>query len=174
MAAQSEVVKLRSQFGQVAEFPLMTPLPVVRGEILALTIPTWAPVLSIEQPTTKFSYSQSRAKQTLSVKSGTTTKRVSSCNQAATVNLAQIVVGELSSYGCNYAGTRIEYSALEITTPAGFTSQARRRLLAKRRAAARVAPPLSASADHVARRAQACRAGTTRRRARPDSPSRRR
>ncbi len=136
VAAQSEIVKLRSQFGQVAEFPLTTPLPVVKGEILALTIPTWAPVLSIEQPTTKFSYSQSRAKQTVAVKSGTTTKRVSSCNTTSTVNLAQIVVGELSTYGCSYPGTRIEYSALEITTPAGFTSQSRRRAAAKRHTAA--------------------------------------
>ena len=137
VAAQSEVVKLRSELGKVAEFPLTSPLPVVRGEILALTIPTWAPVLSIEQNTTKFSYAQSRAKQTVAVKDGTTTKHVSSCNTTATTNLAQIVVGELSSYSCTYAGTRIEYSALEITTPAGFTSQARKRLIARLSAAAR-------------------------------------
>jgi hypothetical protein len=40
-------------------------------------------------------------------------------------------VGELSSYSCTYSGTRIEYSALEITTPTGFTGQTRKR--AKRR-----------------------------------------
>ena len=136
VAAQSEVVKLRGQLGQVAEFPLTTPLPVVRGEMLALTIPTWAPVLSIEQNTTKFSYAQSRAKQIVAVKSGSTTKRVSSCNTNSTINLAQIVIGELSHYTCSYAGTRIEYSALEITTPAGFTNQARARLVAKLRASA--------------------------------------
>ena len=61
VAAESAVVKLRSELGQVAEFPLMTPLPVVRGEILALTVPTWAPVLSFELNTTKFAYGQSRA-----------------------------------------------------------------------------------------------------------------
>lgn len=131
VAAQTNVVKLRSEFGKVAEFPLLTPLPVVRGEVLALTVPTWAPVLSIEQTSTKFAYAQSRVMQMVNVKvttktGATVTKRESSCNTLATVNLAQIVVGELAGYSCVYPGNRIEYSALEITTPTGFTGQARR------------------------------------------------
>jgi hypothetical protein len=136
VVAQSEVVKLRSELGQVAEFPLTTPLPVVRGEVLALTIPTWAPVLAIEQTATQFSYSQSRAKSMITTKvatkTGTKTERVSSCNTSSTVNLAQVVVGELSNYTCNFPGARIEYSALEITTPSGFNGEARRRAAAKR------------------------------------------
>jgi hypothetical protein len=137
VVAQSEVVKLQSELGQVAEFPLTTPLPVVKGEVLALTIPTWAPVLAIEQTKTQFSYSQSRASSTVMTKvtasgGATKTEKVSTCGEAATVNLAQIVVGELSNYTCNYLGTRIEYSALEITTPTGFTGQARKHAAAKR------------------------------------------
>jgi hypothetical protein len=132
VAAQTVVIKLRPELGKVAEFPLATPLPVVRGEVLALTVPTWAPVLSIEQVKSKFSYAQSRSKQTVTVKVKTSTgatvnHRESSCNTSGTANFAQIVVGEFSGYGCNYPGNRIEYSALEITTPAGFTSQERRR-----------------------------------------------
>jgi hypothetical protein len=130
VVAQSEVVKLRSELGQVAEFPLTNPLPVVRGEVLALTVPTWAPVLTIELSSTQFAYTQSRISSTISTqvttKTGTKTEHVSSCAQSSTVNLAQIVVGELSGYGCTYPGTRIEYSALEITTPSGFTGQVRR------------------------------------------------
>ena len=126
VAAQTAVVKLRSELGKVAEFPLLTPLPVVRGEILALTVPTWAPVLSIEQNTTKFAYVQSRTKTTITVKAKTGTQRVSSCTINATSNLAQIVVGELSGYSCTYPGTRIEYSALEITTPTGYTGNTRK------------------------------------------------
>lgn len=133
VAAQTAVVKLRSELGKVAEFPLLTPLPVVRGEVIALTIPTWAPVLSIEQNSTKFSYAQSRVKGTAVVKvpatttTPATTKRVSSCIEPATANLAQIVVGQLSGYTCVYPGNRIEYSALEITTPNGYTGNIRRR-----------------------------------------------
>lgn len=139
VAAQTGIIKLRSELGNVAQFPLVTPLPVVRGEILALTVPTWAPVLSIEQNTTKFAYAQSRSKQTVSVKvknsaGAIVTQRTSSCNTTGTANFAQIVVGELSGYGCTYAGTRIEYSALEITTPAGFTGNLRRHRLAAHRA----------------------------------------
>ncbi|HET9094063.1 MAG TPA: hypothetical protein VFN36_03160 [Solirubrobacteraceae bacterium] len=124
VAAQTTVVKLRSELGRVAEFPLITPLPVVRGEVLALTIPTWAPVLSIEQPTTKFAYAQSRTKQMIYSKP--LKKSISSCNTTGTTNFAQVVVGQLSGYSCTYAGTRIEYSALEITTPSGFTGNVRR------------------------------------------------
>jgi len=136
VVAQSEIVKLRSELGQVAEFPLTTPLPVVRGEVLALTIPTWAPVLAIEQTPTQFAYAQSRAKsfETVKVatKTGTKTERASSCSTSSTVNLAQIVVGELSNYTCTYPGSRIEYSALEITTPSGYNGETRKRAAAKR------------------------------------------
>jgi hypothetical protein len=118
VAAQSPYYQIQSQLGQVAEIPLVTPLPVVRGEILALTVPTWAPVLSFDLSTTAFSYSQSR-KQTV-------TSSGSSCNTSAGASLAQATIGELSYYSCNYQGTRVEYSALEITTPAGLTSSARR------------------------------------------------
>lgn len=132
VAAQTSVVKLRSELGKVAEFPLLTPLPVVRGEVIALTSPTWAPVLSIEQDTTKFAYAQSRVQGStyVTIPATTTTpatrKRVSSCIAPPTTNLAQIVVGQLSGYSCVYPGTRIEYSALEITTPNGYTGNLRR------------------------------------------------
>ncbi len=130
VAAESAVVQLRPELGKVAEFPLVAPLPVTRGEILALTVPTWAPVLSFELAATKFAYVQSKAK--LSSTKGTTT-----CDTTGGVNLAQIVVGELSSYGCSYPGTRIEYSALEITTPGGYISSVRRPRNAPHRAAQR-------------------------------------
>jgi hypothetical protein len=93
-------------------------------------------VLAIEQTATQFSYSQSRAKSTITTKvatkTGTKTERVSSCKTSSTVNLAQVVVGELSNYTCNFPGARIEYSALEITTPSGFNGEARKRAAAKR------------------------------------------
>ncbi|HEY2592430.1 MAG TPA: hypothetical protein VGK33_00865, partial [Chloroflexota bacterium] len=129
VAAESAIVKLRPELGKVAEFPLVTPLPVVRGEMLALTVPTWAPVLSFELNTTKFAYIQDRANMK-------TTSGATSCTSLGGANLAQIVVGELSTYGCSYPGTRIEFSALEITTPAGFTSQARGHRRVKHHAAA--------------------------------------
>jgi hypothetical protein len=129
VAAQTAPVKLRSELGKVAEFPLLTPLPVVRGEVLAVTAPTWAPVLSIRQDSTKFAYAQSRIKETITVRTTKAGKsvneRVSNCNTSG--NFAQVVVGQLSGYSCVYPGNRIEYSALEITTPTGYTGNIRKR-----------------------------------------------
>jgi hypothetical protein len=132
VAAQTAVVKLTSELGKVAEFPLLTPLPVVRGEVLALTVPTWAPVLSIQLDPTKFAYAQSLTKQWLSqsvkqANGNIVKQRYQSCDMTSHADLAQIVVGELSGYSCVYTGNRIEYSALEITTPTGFTGNTRRR-----------------------------------------------
>lgn len=118
VAAQSAVFMLRPELGTVADFPLIDPLPVVRGEMLAVTVPTWAPVLSFELSATQFAYAQSRSQV---IKAG-----ASSCDTTGGANLAQLAVGALSSYGCSYPGTRIEYSALEITTPPGFIGSARR------------------------------------------------
>lgn len=138
VAAESPVFPIRNLLGQVVEFPLIAPLPVVRGEVVALTVPTWAPVLSFDLDTSKFSYSQSRTKMKVSATTGTTTtgttttttgatKTASSCNTSASGNLAQFAIGQLSNYSCSYPGTRVEYSALEITTPGGFTSNVRKR-----------------------------------------------
>jgi hypothetical protein len=118
VAAQSAVFMLRPELGTVADFPLIAPLPVVRGEMLAVTVPTWAPVLSFELSATQFAYAQSRSQV---IKGG-----ASSCDTTGGANLAQLAVGALSSYSCSYPGTRIEYSALEITTPPGFVGSARR------------------------------------------------
>lgn len=130
VAAQSPIFKLRAELGEVAEFPLTVPLPVVRGEMVALTVPTWAPVLSIELDTTKFSYTQSRMPLPAS-KNATP-----SCTTSPGANIAQLQIGQLSNYGCSFPGNRVEYSALEITTPLGFSSQSRRHRLHRPRAAA--------------------------------------
>jgi hypothetical protein len=130
VAAQSAVYNVQSQFGTVAEIPLISPLPVVPGEILALTIPTWAPVLSFDLSTSAFSYRQSRKEQRSVVKG----KVVNSCDTVGGTNLAQALIGQLSSYSCNYPGNRVEYSALEITTPAGLTGAVLRRQAALRAA----------------------------------------
>jgi hypothetical protein len=101
VVAQSPVYHLLPYLGQVVQFPLAKPLAVKKGEIVALTVPTWAPVLSINLPSRKFAYRQGRTK---------------SCKKASTTPQAQRV-GQSVRYLCNYAGTRIEYSATEITSP---------------------------------------------------------
>jgi hypothetical protein len=80
-------------------FPLATSLPVARGDVIALTTPTWAPVLSIDLSSKRFAYRQSRT---------------SGCSSPPSSSVAQSV-GQSTQYLCNYAGTRVEYSATEVT-----------------------------------------------------------
>jgi hypothetical protein len=44
--AQSPAIKLSRYFGQTVQFPLRKSLPVRKGYVLALTVPTWAPALT--------------------------------------------------------------------------------------------------------------------------------
>ena len=98
----SPLVDVQPYLGQVAQFPLTTSLPVVRGETIALTTPTWAPVLSIDLSTTHFAYRQSRSRN---------------CAHPPASTQAQVTVGQSTRYVCDYPGTRVEYSATEITNP---------------------------------------------------------
>jgi hypothetical protein len=100
--AESPVFHLQPYLGQVVQFPLSTALPVKPGYVVALTVPTWAPVLSFNLPTSKFAYRQSRA---------------SNCVHPASTEQAQTLIGSTARYTCNYPGTRVEYSATEITSP---------------------------------------------------------
>jgi hypothetical protein len=98
----SPVVDVQTYLGQIAQFPLAASLPVVRGETIALTTPTWAPVLSIDLSTSHFAYRQSRSRL---------------CNNPPATTQAQVTAGQTAKYGCDYPGTRVEYSATEITNP---------------------------------------------------------
>ena len=102
MVEQGPVVDVQPYLGQVVQVPLTTSLPVVRGEAIALTTPTWAPVLSIDLSTAHFAYRQSRARN---------------CSNPPAGSQAQVTVGQSVRYACDYPGTRVEYSATEITNP---------------------------------------------------------
>ena len=47
LIAQSPLIKLQPYFGKTAQFPLETTLPVKKGDIVALTVPSWAPALAL-------------------------------------------------------------------------------------------------------------------------------
>jgi hypothetical protein len=102
VVAESPIVHLQPYLGQVVQFPLTTSLPVTRGDTVALTTPTWAPVLSFDLPVKKFAYRQSRT---------------ANCTHTASTEQAQTMLGASARYLCNYAGTRVEYTATEVTTP---------------------------------------------------------
>lgn len=105
--AQSGLYHLTPFLGQVLQQPLSLPpdfttftaLPVQPGDVIGLTVPTWAPVLSYNLNTAAFGYRQSRTRN---------------CNSAAATETAQMTVGVTNRYLCNYAGTRVEYTATEV------------------------------------------------------------
>jgi hypothetical protein len=99
---ESPLVDVQSYLGQVVQIPLQTSLPVVRGETIALTTPTWAPALTIDLSTAHFAYRQSRSRN---------------CNNPPGTSQAQVTVGQSTRYVCDYPGTRVEYSATEVTNP---------------------------------------------------------
>ena len=107
VAAQSGVFHVTPFLGQVLQEPLSLPpsfttftaLPVKPGEVIGLSVPTWAPVLSYNLSATQFAYRQSR---------------MGNCKNAAATETAQMTVGATTRYLCNYTGTRVEYSATEV------------------------------------------------------------
>jgi hypothetical protein len=104
VVAQSPVYHVQPYLGSVVRIPLSTSIPVSRGDVVALTTPTWAPVLSIDLNSKSFAYRQSRQYN---------------CTKPPASSQAQLTVGENTSYGCDYPGTRLEYSATEDLYPLG-------------------------------------------------------
>lgn len=101
VVASSPIYHVQPYMGSVAQFALDNAIAVKPGYAIALTTPTWLPVLSIQQPPKKFAYRQSRT---------------SNCNNPPTTSQAQ-TGQETAAYTCDYPGTRIEYSATEVTDP---------------------------------------------------------
>jgi hypothetical protein len=101
VVGQSAVIHLQPYLGQVVQIPLPQSLPVKAGDVIGLTVPTWAPVLSIQLPTAKFAYRQSRSRN---------------CAAPPASSQAQ-ALKKTATYKCNYPGTRVEYTATEITNP---------------------------------------------------------
>jgi hypothetical protein len=127
VAAQSGTYHLIPFLGQVLQEPLSLPptftaftaLQVKAGDVIGLTVPTWAPVLTYGLPGAQFSYRQSR---------------LTNCKHSAGSQTAQLAVGMSTRYLCQYGGTRVEYSATEIANspyPKTYVHPTRRPLQAR-------------------------------------------
>ncbi len=101
LVAQSPPLKLEKYFGKTAQFPLETTIPVKKGDMIALTVPTWAPALALGF-------------------TGETSWRASRPRKACTSTSAQTIhttVGSAVQYYCLYQTARLTYSATLISTP---------------------------------------------------------
>jgi hypothetical protein len=98
---QGEPVKLQPYFGQKVTFALTKSIPVKKGNIIGITVPTWAPALSVKLPGTT-SWRASRAKGT--------------CNDFVT-QTAETQTNNVTRFYCLYRTARLLYSATVIPDP---------------------------------------------------------
>jgi hypothetical protein len=112
LKSQSPVEELSDFLGQTTTFTLDTPLRVKPNNIVALTVPTWAPAFAINQAAnTKWQASRKKGK----------------CNDTADIlaGTQQDAVGSERSYGCTYSTARLLYSATVVADPDQGTTKKR-------------------------------------------------
>jgi len=99
--ASSPMQTLTPYFGQTVQFPLTTSLPVTKGTLVALSVPTWAPALGLGV-----------ARDNV----WRASRDVDACDDTQTQSV-QTELNDLARYKCFYRTARLAYSATLITTP---------------------------------------------------------
>jgi len=101
LVAQGPTVKLQPYFGKTVQFPLERTIAVRKGDIIALTVPTWAPALALGfGKDTSWRASRER-------------KQCSSTSAQST----HTQIGASIQYYCLYQTARLTYGATLISTP---------------------------------------------------------
>src|SRR5271165_4861686 len=101
LVAQGPMVKLQPYFGETAQFPLETTIPVKKGDVIALAVPTWAPSLAL-------GFSGGTSWRASRPRSGCT---------STSSQTTQSTIGSAVQYYCLYQTARLTYSATLISTP---------------------------------------------------------
>jgi hypothetical protein len=101
LQSEGPLIDLRPYFGESATFPLSTSIRVTRGDVIALTVPTWVPALDL----------QAGGKTAWRASRGT-----GHCSDVTT-ETAQLRVGDIVKYSCIYRTALLDFGAIEISTP---------------------------------------------------------
>jgi hypothetical protein len=102
VVAQGDVQKLQPYFGSTVQFALKESIPVKKGYVVALTVPTWAPALAVGQPgTTSWRATRGKGK----------------CNDFD-AQTAQTRLNNITRAYCLYRTARLTYSATMVLDPA--------------------------------------------------------
>lgn len=103
LVRQTAAVRMRPFFGEVTTFGLSKPLRVRRGQIVALTTPSWLPAFARGQGTSRWRSSRVAGRR----------GPCESARGAANIKAGgpHVKRGTQRSYGCGYRGSRLLYSA---------------------------------------------------------------
>jgi hypothetical protein len=109
IAAESPVMKLTDYLGERVQFPLERSIPILKGQRVALTVPTWAPALAIVD----------RAGDRLPGRTSWRASREKSDCKDTSTQTAQTSVGSTTTFGCRYKQARLTYKVTMVTNPHG-------------------------------------------------------
>lgn len=98
---EGELVKLKPYFGRTVQIALQRSILVKKGQIVALTVPTWAPALATGLDSTTV-WNASRGK--------------GQCEDTQ-AQTSQLALKQFSDYFCKYTTARITYSAQIVPDP---------------------------------------------------------
>jgi hypothetical protein len=98
---QSDLFRVDRYLGSSPTFVFDAPLKVAKGNIVALTVPTWAPAFAVNMPHNNW-WRSSRQKG-----------KCDNVSQRA----AQRTVGGVRVYGCTYFGARLLYTVTYVPDP---------------------------------------------------------
>ena len=102
LLAQSELFNLEPYFGSTPTFALGRSLPVLKGNIIAITVPTWAPAFA-HGLSNEFAWRSAH--------------HDNECTSATPPPAAQMSLGSLRIYGCFYRTARLLYSVHFVLDP---------------------------------------------------------
>jgi hypothetical protein len=104
LVRQSPIETLNPYFGTTPIFILDHPLVVLKGQIVALSVPTWAPMFAIEiSPENKWRAS----------------RQAQHCVEQKDIEDGhpQQAIGSTKTYGCSYSNARLLYTATLVKKP---------------------------------------------------------
>lgn len=95
--------ELTDYFGTTVQFPLFHSVHVLKGDIIALNVPTWAPALAVANLGNNTSWRASRT---------------DNCNDSATSAMQTVQkAGQVTEFRCLYRTARLTYTATLVTKP---------------------------------------------------------
>ncbi|MGK2877260.1 MAG: hypothetical protein ACSLFF_01580 [Solirubrobacterales bacterium] len=110
LIAQSEKLNVKSYLGGTPTFALPKPLPVKKGDVIALTTDSWIPNFVVRTEDATSTWRASRPKDKCN-RVGTDITNLTTPRMHETIN-------QIKQYNCGYTGARLLYHATIVDKPA--------------------------------------------------------